>query len=235
MSFRVGSTLLLSEDCQALQSYNFNSKRILGGIKNVLHYLDEYEVDEIHIIIPFKGETNFSSSELFLKLINIPIATPVTIGGGIKPRDLRVLLKDPFFERVVFNSAIFNNDEILKIVTSLMGRQSLVGYLPFVIDNNKLLVYNSSIDNFISLSQALWKKINNCFNEIILLDANSEGTMSGFDFNVLDLIEFPMDRTLISGGITNNDIIYAKKLGLAGVTIDNWVLYKESSLKGLFK
>jgi uncharacterized protein related to proFAR isomerase len=66
------------------------------------------------------------------------------------------------------------------------------------------------------------------------LDANSEGNMSGFDFNVLDLIEFPMDRTLISGGITNNDIIYAKKLGLAGVTIDNWVLYKESSLKGLF-
>jgi len=235
MSFRVGSTLLLSKDCFALQSYNFNTKRILGSVENALHFLDEYEVDEIHVIVPLKGKSNFISSEVFSKLINIPISTPVTIGGGIQLKDLKVLLKDPFFERIVFNSAIFDGDEVLKTVASLMGRQALIACMPFIIDNHKLLVYNSRLNKFISISQDLWSKINKIFNEIILLDANAEGTKRGFNFNALDLIQFPIDRTLISGGITNQDIFNAQKLGLAGVTIDNWVLHSESSVKGVYK
>ena len=55
MSFRIGATVLIDYDGNAVQSYNFKVRRILGDLQKVLKFLDTYEVDEIHAIVPYKG------------------------------------------------------------------------------------------------------------------------------------------------------------------------------------
>ena len=47
---------------------------------------------------------------------------------------------------------------------------------------------------------------------------------------MLKYIEFPIDRILVSGGLTKKDINNAKNIGLAGVSIDNFVLHSEYSI-----
>jgi imidazole glycerol phosphate synthase subunit HisF len=233
MSFRIGSTVLIDCNGNVVQSYNFNTKRILGNLQQVLKFLDAYEVDEIHAIVPYKGKNYNRSLQIFSILSNISISTPLGIGGGITMENIEVIAQDPFFERCIFNSAIFYDTQLLKKVKSLMGHQSLVASIPFIIKDNDLMVYNSMDDNFQLIKKELWIEINNNFNEIILLDAASEGSKKGFNFKVFECIEFPNDRVLISGGLTKSDIRKAKKMDLAGVSIDNFVLHSEYSIRGL--
>ena len=114
-----------------------------------------------------------------------------------------------------------------------MGRQSMVAYIPFKIKSNLLTIYNSQDNKFQTVGIELWKEINNNFNEIILLDAKSEGSKKGFNFQIFNYIKFPIERVIISGGLTRSDVTKAKKMGLAGVSIDNSILYTEYSIKGL--
>ena len=233
MSFRIGATVLIDYDGNAVQSYNFKVRRILGDLQKVLKFLDTYEVDEIHAIVPYKGKGVNNSFKIFSNLSNISISTPLGIGGGITTENIKEITQDPFFERCIFNSAIFNNPRLLQETKSIMGHQSMVASIPFIINDETLMIYNSENDGFQAIEGELYKEISSNFNEIILLDANAEGSKKGFKFEVFDYIEFPIDRVLISGGLTKNDIKKAKKMGLAGVSIDNFVLHSEYSIKGL--
>ena len=71
MSFRVGSTVLIDFSGNVVQSYNFNTKRILGNLRQVLKFLDHYEVDEIHAIVPYKGKSNNRSLQIFSDLSKV--------------------------------------------------------------------------------------------------------------------------------------------------------------------
>ena len=233
MSFRIGSTVLIDCGGSAIQSYNFKTKRILGNLQKVLKFLDVYEVDEIHAIVPNKGGGGNRASKVFSSLLNISISTPLSIGGGITIENLEVIMQDPFFERLIFNSALFGDHKVIKQAALKMGRQSMVASIPFVVKDKNLMIYNSENDDFYAIDRGLCAMINDNFNEIILLDANAEGSKRGFNFKALDYIDFPNDRILISGGLTKNDINKAKKMGLAGVSIDNFALHSEYSIEAL--
>jgi len=232
MSFRIGATVLIDLNGNAVQSYGFKKKRILGNVQKVLKFLDAYEVDEIHAIVPLKGEGDDKSSDIFSRLSEIPISTPLGIGGGITERNIGEITKDPFFERCIFNSAIFNNPELLQKAKSIMGHQSMVASVPFIVDDG-LKIYHSKTNSFKTMKDELWKEIESNFNEVLLLDASAEGDKKEFNFEVFEYIKFPIDRVLISGGLTKFDINKAKKMGLAGVSIDNFALHSEYSIRAL--
>jgi len=233
MSFRIGSTVLLDPlSLNALQSYKFQQWRILGKISNVLAFLNDYEIDEIHLIIPSKGKSKKSINAIS-KISDMFISTPLCIGGGINSENISEITKDPFFERLVFNSALFDNHSLLNQLSKDMGRQAIVGYVPFVIKEGILQIYNSENNKFIEVPLDFWESVSFSCNELILLDSESEGTKQGFNFEVLNFLKFPFGRILISGGVTSADIKTAKRIGLAGVSIDNSVLHTEFSIKDL--
>jgi len=233
MSFRVGATVLLGCDKNAMQSYGFSDRRVLGNLENVMGFLDKYEVDEIHAIVPFKGKFRFDPSEIFMHLSDVSVSTPLAIGGGITKENIEVISQNPFFERFIFNSAVFNDIQLVQKAAAIMGHQSIVALMPFVIRENILLFYNSESDDFVETNDTLYKTLDKNFNEILLVDASAEGSKSGFNFDVFNYITLPVDRILISGGITREDVQMAKKMGLAGVSVDNSVLHSEYSIKYL--
>ena len=135
MSFRICSTVLMNTNGIAIQSYGFNIQRILGSVKTVLSFLDEYEVDEIHLIIPLKGEAS-NTFPLLRALQDISISTPLSIGGGLTSNNIAKITNDPYFERLIFNSLIFDDEQVIKQVSLKMGHQAIVGYIPFILQKN---------------------------------------------------------------------------------------------------
>jgi len=232
MSFRIGATVLLDCNRRALQSYSFQTKRILGCIKNVLSFLNDYEIDEIHLIIPLKGRS-VDTSKILIGLKDVSISTPLSVGGGINTENLIEITKDPYFERLIFNSAIFDDNEVIKQATLKMGHQAIMASIPFILQENKIKIYHSKMNKFIDVSDKFWKKLNLMCNEIILLDADAEGGKEGFNFKVFQFVNFPIERVLISGGLTKLDIHKAKVMKLAGISLDNVTLHSEFSIKGL--
>jgi imidazole glycerol phosphate synthase subunit HisF len=232
MSFRVGATVLIDYNGNAIQSYAFETKRVLGCAAQVLKFLDSYGVDEIHMLIPIKKDSDIDTSKIFSDLMNISISTPLGIGGGINSNNFKKIIKNLYFERLIFNSAIFDDIDTLKLAKSIMGSQSMVACIPFIIRDDKIYVYHSRVNRFRGISNEFWDTVNSMFNEVILLNADSEGKKNGFDFKVFDLINFPVNRILISGGIVKTDIKKARKMNLAGVSIDNSTLHTEFSMEG---
>jgi phosphoribosylformimino-5-aminoimidazole carboxamide ribonucleotide (ProFAR) isomerase len=232
MSFRIGATVLLDCNGKALQSYSFQTKRVLGCIKNVLFFLNAYKVDEIHLIIPLKGK-GVNTSKTLAGLKDTPISTPLSVGGGVDSVSLIEITKDPYFERLIFNSSIFDDNEVIKQATLKMGHQAIVGYIPFILKKNTIKIYHSKRNKFIDVSDKFWENLNSICNEVILLDANAEGGGKGFNFKVFQFFNFPINRVLISGGLTKLDISKAKEMKLAGVSLDNITLHSEFSIRGL--
>ena len=173
------------------------------------------------------------TSEILKELKDVPISTPLSIGGGINVESLTELIKDPYFERLIFNSPIFDDNQVIRKATLKMGRQAILGYIPFILKKNTITIYHSKINEFIEVSDKFWKNLNSMCNEIILLDADAEGSKKGFNFKALQFVNFPVDRVLISGGLTKLDINKAKEMKLAGVSLDNSTLHSEFSIKGL--
>ena len=232
MSFRIGATVLIDRNGRAIQSYSFKVKRILGCIKYVLSFLDAYKVDEIHLIIPLKGRSN-RASKVLLELKDIPISTPLSVGGGVDSNSLIEITRDPYFERLIFNSAIFDNNELIEQAILKMGHQAMIASIPFILEKDLIKIYNSKMNKFIDVTENFWENLSLMFNEIILLDADAEGSNKGFNFEVFRFVNFPMDRILISGGLTKLDINKAKKMKLAGASLDNITLHSEFSIKEL--
>jgi len=230
MSFRIGATVLIDHTGNAIQSYSFKTRRILGCISKVLKFLDGYKVDEIHLIVPLKQNRPADMSEIFLKLADIPVSTPLALGGGINVTNLAQISKDPFFERLIFNSAIYDDLDTVQRANLIMGRQSILACIPFSVRNGELIIYHAREDCFKEVPRGFWEKLDSMVNEVILVDAYSEGSKTGFDFEVLKFINFPHDRILISGGLTKNDIYRARNMGLAGVSVDNFALHSELSI-----
>ena len=73
--------------------------------------------------------------------------------------------------------------------------------------------------------------INQNSNEIILFDVNNEGLLDKFDFDILDFINLPREKLIISGGIGPRNSRKAAKLSIASTLIDNKTLHNEFSLK----
>ena len=116
MSFRICSSVLLDYSDYAIQSYNFKNQRVLGSVENVIKFLDRYMVDEIHLISILKGKCEKDIINTFKRISKISVSTPLAIGGGIRNHNIKEILSELFFERCIFNSAVFNNFESVDFI-----------------------------------------------------------------------------------------------------------------------
>jgi len=224
---RVGSTVLF-DGVQCVQSYSWSRYRPLGNLDTVLSFLDEYKVDEISLIIPFRKQVDL---KLYENILNLNSQTPISLGGGIRHvNDLASLGKIPF-ERLLLNSAFLNRDLHFIVETQkIFGRQAIVAVLPFKTIDNKLVIYNSSKEcfQFIDDEHFLW--INELANEIVLIDVEKEGLKINFNLEILSLLPIDYSKIVISGGVSSEIIKLANSIGVAAVHIDNWTLHRENSI-----
>ncbi len=226
MTFRICASLILYNQA-FYQSYAFNEKKFLGNIQTVYDSLERKKVDEIHVIRARKEETSQSKLLNDLNLLeNVSTMTPVAIGGGISENTL-TYLRNISFERFILNKSLFEDINFVKSLLENYGLQSVCAYLPFRIKNDNLFIWNGSVNKFIEYNKDTFDKFADLINEYIFLDAESEGTMNGFDFRVFDKIALPFNKILISGGITSKCLQKSKNSGFAGVSIDNRSLYYE--------
>jgi imidazole glycerol phosphate synthase subunit HisF len=225
MSFRlVGCLLIKNSVC--VQSFSFRGLVPLGMFSLALSFLSKLDPDEICIIDLDGDINNFIKDKGALEGCNLPI---VIGGGALKnmPSSEHI-----FHERILINSELFENDsEILEGILKHNGRQSIIGYLPIKYDAGKFKVYCSTVRGFVSVNDGFWIKINETCSDIIVLDSEAQGSESGFNFNLMKKVEFPISRVYISGGIIHKDITKAKDNGYAGVVIDNKSLFTEVNFK----
>lgn len=202
---RVIPTLLL-KDRGLYKGEKFKKHSYIGDPINTIKIFNDKEVDEIIILdIGSKNRPDFE----YLKKVTREAFVPMCYGGGIKTfEDARKLFQIGF-EKICLNSLYFENpSEIIKII-KVYGSQSVV--LSIDVKKNffgkyKIFTQNGKVKQQKSFMDVISDIKNISFGEVLLTNIDFEGKMSGYDFELLELVKNRLTMPLIIHGGANSKI-----------------------------
>ena len=203
--------LLQLNDDELIKSTQFNNHQYVGDPINAVKIFNEIKVDEIILIDVFKSKNKLDLNYDIIKDIADECRMPFTYGGGIKELNQVEKLFSIGVEKISINSAALENEKIIKTLSKIYGSQSIVVSID-IKDNffGKKKIYNSSKNKFLNsdLIYLIEKYIELGTGEILINNVSKEGTLTGFDYSILDLLPNKLDIPLIlNGGINSYDEI----------------------------
>ena len=173
----------------------FAKKYYKDGIDEIL-YMD--------IVASLYGRNNLQ--EIIKETVK-DVYVPITVGGGIKSvDDAREILKCGA-EKVAINTAATKNPELIKQISKRFGSQSIVISIEAKkIGENKWEVYTENGREKTGLDVLEWAEKVDKLNagEILLTSIDQEGTLKGFDYDLIKTVSENVSIPVIaSGGMGN--------------------------------
>jgi cyclase len=220
----------------------YRSKNFIPDYRYTLNFVDMWSVDEI-IILDISRNVTFenSSKKNFLnemKNISKNAYIPITAGGGIrKLKDIEVLLKNGA-DKVTLNSVCIDNPAIIDQASRQFGKQCIVVCIDVKFENNQYNVmqnYGEIKTNF-NLKDYIKKIQDNGAGEIFIQSIDRDGSLLGYDLNLLNYIKPTIDIPLIiSSGAGNwahvKEVL--KKDYVSGASLTNIFHFTEKSIDNL--
>lgn len=226
---------LLLQNNVLVKSIQFKKHKYIGDPINTVRIFNQKEVDELVLLdIEATNNNKGPNFDLISKIVN-ECFMPVAYGGGIKNvEDVRKLFNIGI-EKVVVNSAGFDNPNIIKNLVSEFGSQSIVASIDVKKSFfGKYKVYKNSGKKLVKqeLDDVVNSFINMGVGEILLNSISNDGIMKGFDFDLIKRISNNVKVPLIAcgGAGTLNDIQkVVKSSNATAVALGSMVVYQNDN------
>ncbi len=208
-----------------VKGISFEGQRVLGDPKDFIDYYTNNGADEIFIQDTVASLYERSLDFDFIKKITENVNIPVIVGGGIKSIDEIKMALRSGADKVAINTFAIKNQKFLNEAINVFGSQCIVSSIEAKkLDyNNYVLFYEYGRANSnISLTNWIEKICDIGVGEILLTSVDKDGTMSGLDLELGNLVNSTCTMPLIlSGGFHQaNEIEYAfKNYGLKNFAI----------------
>lgn len=221
---RIIPILLIKED-QMVKSTKYKNLSYVGDPINIIKIFNEKEADEIIILDVKKSINNQDLNYELIKNLATECYMPLTYGGGIKNLEQAENLFSIGIEKIVLNSINYKDLRLIENISNKFGSQSVVA----AIDLNKNIFNTIHLYDWIKkekIKLSIKDHIQNCIKhgagEILISFVFNEGTLCGFDTNLLNFINFEMPIPLIvNGGINSikniNETLNCEKIDAVAV------------------
>ena len=204
---RIIFTLLYNAG-QFVLSRNFRNQNI-GDINWILKNYNLREItkgiDEILILDITRVNKNPEKFFEIVKLISSNCFIPVSAGGGITNTEQAENLFKSGADKVFLNNLFFSNPEECKKISSVFGKQSIIGGIDFKRANNENVVYKDYGKNKSDKNINYWINFvqENGAGEILLQSIDKDGTASGIELNenFLDIFLDLKCPIILMGGV----------------------------------
>lgn len=221
---------LLLKDLGLVKTVKFTNPKYVGDPINAVKIFNDKEVDElIFLDIISTNEKRKPSFELLSRIVSEAFM-PFSYGGGLRSiEDVKRIMKIGV-EKVVINTYAFENPEFIKEIADAFGSQSVV--VSIDVKKNK----ENNYEVFVNSGQ-LGTKINPVdfaikmeqigAGEIFLNSIDKDGTMEGFDLelikNVSSSVNIPV---IVSGGAGRiEDFAKAIESGASAVAAGSFFVF----------
>ena len=204
---RIIPTLLL-QDKSLVKTRKFFDAKYIGDPLNTILVFNELEVDEIICIdISHNGEQEIQFD--YIEKIAQHCFVPFSYGGGISSiSDIERLLRHGC-EKIVVNSLLFDDAEVVERAVEKFGSQAIVASIDYKTDTNgKQTVYknNGKLNTDLQLDDWMNYVTDIGVGEILLTSIDREGTYSGFDWqDIADAILNVGIPVVVHGGCSGAD------------------------------
>jgi imidazole glycerol-phosphate synthase subunit HisF len=209
---RVCFTLLYFEGSFCI-SRNFNLQKI-GDInwlldnydfENILQYLDELIILNINknnapLIYDKKF---FDDTDKILKKCFLP----VSLGGGVNNLEIAKKLFNHGADKIVLNSAFFDNTNLITGISNLYGSQSVVSSVDYKnsgLNNATIFTKNGNQNINLSLKDCIENIQNLGAGELILNSIDRDGLGYGYDYETLKEVRSICGLPIIASGGADN-------------------------------
>lgn len=203
---------LLFKDLGLVKGVAFDSWRRVGTIMPAVKVYNTRQVDEL-IVLDISATLNGRSPDYDeVREFSAECFVPLTIGGGISCiEDIKMLLRAGA-DKVSINSAAYSHPELVTAAAERFGSQCVVVSIDARKDGGGYCCHSHCGTRDTGLDPGDWAEQmeQRGAGEIIITSIDQDGTMNGYD---IDLIRSVTDRVSIpviaSGGAGNYEHFYA--------------------------
>jgi len=199
--------ILLYKKNSLVKGVQFDSSRIIGSVIPSIKIFNSRQVDEIIFIDIDSTRNNIINFDLINDISKVCFS-PLTVGGGIKTiNDIRQLLANGA-DKVCINTSAYLNQNLIHEAVKLFGSQCIVISIDVKKINDKYICFRNSGSIQTEYDLISWLKIVNTFNvgEILITSIDKDGTMSGYDINLIKIVENNVKIPILaSGGCSSYD------------------------------
>ena len=220
----------------------FRSKKFFPDYRYTLNFIDMWSVDEV-ILLDITRNLDFESEKknIFfseMEKISQNSYIPLTVGGGIrKLNDIEKLLKNGA-DKIILNTISINNPNFINEAAKEFGSQCIVISVDAKFKNGKFYLMEKYGKNKSDYELIDYIKIiqENNAGEIFLQSVNCDGSLLGYDLDLLETIkEYINIPLIISCGAGNwshvKDVLEKDYVSAASLT--NIFHFTEKSIKNL--
>jgi cyclase len=223
---------LLVHNKGLVKTVKFKDSKYIGDPINAVKIFNEKEVDELIVIdIDATVENREPDYKMIENLAN-ECRMPLCYGGGIKTVSQAQRILSLGVEKIAISSAVFDNPELIKEISSQVGNQSVV----IIFDVKKKIfggyeVYTHNAKNKIKSDLiGLVEKVQELgAGEVIINSIDNDGMMKGYDLDLINKIKKKINvpMTMLGGAGKLEDISQViEKFGIIGCAAGSLFVFK---------
>jgi imidazole glycerol-phosphate synthase subunit HisF len=230
--------ILLIQNGKLVKTIQFNKPTYIGDPLNAIKIFNDKEVDEI-IVLDISASLQKKSPDFnFIKQFASECFMPLGYGGGIKTLEDAKKVFASGAEKVILNTALIDNPELITEIANIYGSQAVV--VSIDIKKNifgKYQIFTNSGTKKIKINLINWIKDIESLGagEIIVNSINNDGKMQGFDLELIKLVSQATKLPVVAcGGASSlEDFKNAISYGKASAVGAGSVFMFNGKLKGV--
>jgi cyclase len=227
---------LLLKDSGLVKTVNFNKYNYIGDPINTCRIFNELEVDELTFLDISATVENKEPNYKVLQEIAEECFMPVSYGGGIRNIQQVEKILSIGFEKVIINSAVYEDNKLINEIADHFGSQSLIISIDYKKNIfGKYQVYGFSGTRNYKIHPVEWAKEVKEYGagEILLTSIDREGTWKGYDVELTKQVTDKVNLPVISNGGAGSidDIVeVVKDGGASAVALGSMVVYQANDM-----
>lgn len=201
LKVRVIPTLLMNR-FGLVKGKNFLNDRRVGSILPAIKVYNLRDVDEMILLDIEKTSTGEEPDFISVKDYSLNCSMPFTVGGGISSIDHIKRLIQSGADKVSLNTSLYQNSSLARDAVNIFGTQCIIASIDVrKIGDDYICFSNSgSINEKVSILKMVDNVLSLGVGEILLTSIDKDGTMSGYDYDLISLVAKNIDIPLIASG-----------------------------------
>ena len=205
---RIIPTLLI-DDRDLIKTVQFGKRTYLGDPVNAVKIFNRKGIDELSILDIGATKNNREPDFELLRDIASEAFMPLSYGGGIKTIEQIHDLLAIGYEKVVINTGLIKNPELVHKAAERFGSQSIVASIDAKREDGKYRCFIADGTEAVDITSVeLAKRAEELgVGEIVINSIDNDGMMGGYDIElvkeVVEAVRVPVVATGGAGGITD--------------------------------
>ncbi len=183
--------VLLLQGGRLVKSREFAAMRDVGSPKSQVRIYNETEPDELIFLNTDRGDRSIQAMLPVLELALSKLFVPIAIGGGVNTPDDASALVAAGADKVIINSAAYRNPFMLREIGCRLGCQAVTVSIDVKCINGEYIPMSDcgTVEQPIGLEAHIYRSITYGAGEIMVNSIDRDGTMKGYDLNLLRRIQ----------------------------------------------